>query len=516
MRYAVDAAQMKAMDEQTIHEYQVPAMVLMERAALAVVERIEQLAESETKILCVCGTGNNGGDGIAVARILAQKGYLADILLIGSEEHRTKQMMQQLQIAKKMGLSIRREIDFMEYNIIVDGIFGIGLNREITGDCVNLIHQMNEQKGRAYLIAVDIPSGVHAGNGQFLGCAVMADETVTFQKMKRGILLYPGAEAAGRVTVADVGIVMSSSGDNLEYAYYEPKDVEERLPERFRYSNKGTYGKVLVIAGSNDVTGAAYLSGYAAYRMGCGLVKIVTAASALPVLRTLLPEALTESYDGSGGEEVVKKSIQWSDAVVFGPGITCSSFANELFLMVMHWMKVYDKPLVLDADGINLLSDHVNQQTRNKEERFNYIKEMVPEKTILTPHLMELSRLSLEDVNKIPSNLIDMAEKCPYNSELIYVLKDTRTIVTSKNLRYINVSGNNGMATGGSGDVLTGMIAALLAGGLLREEAATLGVYLHGLAGDYASQELGTRSMLARDIIEALPKVFMDYDGRKL
>lgn len=516
MKFALNSEQMKKLDDKTIHTMKIPSLVLMERAALAVAEAVMKKCDTYSKIVVVCGCGNNGGDGFAVTRILSLKGYHVDILLVGKEEKMTPETKTQMEIVMNLGLSIRRECDFSEYNVIVDSMFGIGLDREVQGEYAQVIHKINEVKGRAYIIAVDIPSGLCANSGQILGCAVQADETVTFQEMKIGLLLYPGANIAGKVTVVDIGILPFLETDTPTYCYYEETDILKLLPKRVAYSNKGTYGKVLIIAGSDAMTGAAYLSAYAAYRMGCGLVKVLTAKNAIPIIRQLLPEALTACYDGDDATEVITNSLLWADVVVIGPGITTSSTAYTLCNQVFKQIMQLNKPLVVDADAINVIAGKLDEECKHKEGRIGAIQEMLPRNTILTPHLGELSRLTLDCVNKVSSYLIDITDHLTYNCELIYVLKDTRTIVASKNLRYINVSGNNGMATGGSGDVLCGIIAGLLSGGLKREEAATLGVYLHGLAGDYAAKEFGTYSMLARDIIEALPKVLMNYERRSL
>jgi NAD(P)H-hydrate epimerase len=366
---------------------------------------------------------------------------------------------------------------------------------------------------------VDIPSGISADCGQILGIAVKANETITFEEMKLGLLLYPGAEYAGKITVVKIGILpMSQQVDSTEaYLFCEPRDIMRLLPKRPAYANKGTFGKVLVIAGSKQVTGAAFLSAYAAYRMGVGLVKILTAYEAIPVLQQLLPEAIFGAYDGDNWEQELMKSITWADSVVLGPGIGTNQNALQLFTKAIDILKSKEcdtPPLVVDADALNILSASLDSENVKKTDRYSSISNKLPKRSILTPHLMELSRLSLEGVNNIPSILIDIARECTYNNELIYVLKDTRTIVSSQNRKVINISGNNAMATGGSGDALTGIIAALLARGLLREEAAMLGVYMHGLAGDASKVKLGANSVLARDIIEALPEVLMNYDGK--
>lgn len=522
MRYALNAKQMKEVDQYSIDTIKIPSMVLMERAAYAVTERVIAAASHLSKIIVICHTGNNGGDGIAVARMLFLKGYDAAVWLLGDTDHMTLETKQQYIIACNLGLSIMRECDLSEYNILVDAIFGIGLSRNIEGRYAEIVVQINERRNRkadhnshCYVIAVDIPSGISADDGSVKGIAVMADETVTFGEQKLGLMLYPGVEYAGKTIVADIGFApLSKAMEQEAFYYYEESDLN-RLPVRKAYSNKGTYGRVLVIAGSDTVTGAAYFTALAAYRMGAGLVKILTAKKAIPVLQTLLPEALFAAYDENQklNQEEVVRCIAWATVIAAGPGIGTDPLAQSLVETVIAECKV---PLVLDADALNILAMKANGELLGTEERFSYFNNILSDNTILTPHLKEFSRLSLYSLNKILSILIDKRSDVIYNTKLTYVIKDTRTIVTSRNLKYLNQSGNHGMATGGSGDVLSGVIAGLIATGIKLEEAATLGVYVHGLAGDAAAKAVGAPFMLARDIIDALSAILKDYEGRSL
>ncbi len=515
MRYALDAVQMKNLDQKTIEQIGIPAMVLMERAALYVAERVREHAKPTDKIIAVCGTGNNGGDGIAAARILHLWGYEVTIGIIGEVEKFSKECREQWKIAKNLGLSLRTEWEISEYNIVIDGIFGIGLSKPVSGVYAKVIQSINQSD--CYVVSVDIPSGVSASHGQVLGCAVKASETITFGEQKLGLLLYPGATYAGKVYIADIGFAQEKM-DSLTYTYFQTSDLD-KLPIRMPYSNKGNYGRVLVIAGTEYMTGAAYFSAAAAYRMGAGLVKILTAKKAIPVLQGMLPEALFAPYDEEDSEEQIKSALEFATVIVIGPGLSTEETSKKLLRKVCKEAKV---PLVVDADGINLLAmlldemipevSYITDEVERLHQRIYHIKELLPEGTILTPHLKELSRLTLYPLYKIPSNLIDIASYCTYNNLMIYVLKDSRTIVASKDLRYINVSGTHGMATGGSGDVLTGIIAGLIAQGLEAGKAATLGVYLHGLAGEEAAKTKSTYSMLAGDIIEALPEVLRNHD----
>ncbi|MBQ9119899.1 MAG: NAD(P)H-hydrate dehydratase [Lachnospiraceae bacterium] len=518
MRYVLDEKQMQEIDGQTIRQVGIPSMVLMERAAVCVAEAAESMLGKGRRVLAVCGTGGNGGDAIALARILHLKGYQAELYPAWEQKETEAQdgeakgaevshepklhpsTEQQLQIARNCGVPeaarTGKKIDFSAYDVIVDGLFGIGLTREITGvyaDCIRAINASGKP-----VIAVDIPSGIHAGSGAVMGVAVRATHTVTFGEAKAGQLLYPGAEYCGKLLVCDIGFpafvterVLVQSGYRM--FTYGGEDVA-RLPERRAYSNKGTYGKVLVIAGSKEITGAAYLCAKAAYQMGVGLVKLLSAAECVNCVRQMLPEALMAVREETPEQlrEQLKRELAWADAVVAGPGISTGAKARELFEALLMEINEQKKPLLLDADALNLLAE--------KPEEMQ--SAMLPEGTVLTPHLKELSRLKKIPVEKIAATLIDTAKQCTYNNELVYVIKDARTIVAAGNEYYINTSGCDGMATGGSGDVLAGMIGGLLTA-MPPAEAARLGVYLHGLAGEKAAEKKGKRAMLAGDLLEA-------------
>lgn len=500
MRYVLDGKQMQEVDRQTIEQVGIPSMVLMERAAVCVVERVKQVLPEGGNVLAVCGTGGNGGDAVAVARMLHLSGYAVELYLAWEEDearlHPSTGM--QLEIARNCGVPetarTGKRMDFGAYDVIVDGLFGIGLTREITGAYAECIRQINASKSR--VIAVDIPSGVHAGTGAIMGVAVQADETVTFGEYKAGQLLYPGAGACGKLTVCDIGFpsfvterVLTQTGYHM--LTYDKTDMC-RLPERKAYSNKGTYGKVLVVAGSEKITGAAYLCAKAAYQMGVGLVKLLSVKECISCVRQMLPEALMSELSPEEGKrrEQLEKEISWADVVVAGPGLSTGKEAKEVLTQLLLIEREQKKPLVLDADALNLLS----------EENEGKWQELLPSGTVLTPHLKELSRLKKLPVAEIAASLIDTAKQCTYNSELVYVIKDARTIVAAGNEYYINTSGCDGMATGGSGDVLAGMIGGLMTA-MPPAEAARLGVYLHGLAGESAAAAKGKRAMLAGDLL---------------
>lgn len=492
MKYAVDSEQMKRIDNYTIQEMKIPGMVLMERAAEAVVTVMKKKISLLDRILVVCGPGNNGGDGIAAGRILFLQGYDVAILFLGEADKATQAMRDQYDIAVKMGIRIENSNKLPEYTIIIDSIFGVGLSREVSGEYEQIILRINELNKTVF--AVDIPSGISADSGRVMKVAIRAEETITFGFHKKGLLLYPGAEYAGNITVADIGFPEEAAACvNLNTFYYEKEDLQ-RLPLRRNYSHKGTYGKVLVIAGSQGMSGAAYLSAKAAYRTGAGLVKILSCEANRTILQTLIPEAVFSAYDQAGLEpsqwqSKLEQELNWASVIVIGPGLGQNQLSQELLDAVVNKAEV---PLIIDADGINLLA---------KDPGI-----MLKDNTILTPHLMEFSRLIGHSIPKITHNLIDTAGHYSYNN-LIYTIKDARTICSYKDRSYINVSGNHGMATGGSGDVLTGMIAALVAQGMEAYEATCLAVYIHGLSGDVAAEEKGAYSMMASDILDGLVTV---------
>ncbi len=499
MKYVVDAHTMNAIDHFTTDEIGIPSMVLMENAARKFVEVMLPQISLEDRILAVCGSGNNGGDGVAAARILHEMGYHVDIYMVGDEAKSTPQMTCQLKIARNIGLSVFNSVKVSEYTVIIDSLFGVGLKRAIEGNYAKRIEEINNCKNKVF--SVDLPSGVDGTNGRILGIAIRANYTVTFGCQKFGLLLFPGCECAGEVTVVDIGFPKKAfDAVSNKGMYYEPEDLI-RMPQRMRRSNKGTYGRVLIIAGSEEICGAAYLSAKAAYRTGAGLVKVLTPECNKAVIQSLLPEVLLSTYSP---QEVdfwrLKKEIDWATVVVIGPGIGLSENSRKMVLYAAENVKI---PLILDADSINLLADEEKYVINDKKNHSTVLH--LPSNVILTPHLKEMSRLTKLSLHHIVSNLYEVATQ--YKGSYVLVLKDARTIVIDEEHVYINVSGNDGMATGGAGDVLTGIIAGLVSQGSDNFTAAALGVYIHGLAGDYAAKQRNHYSVIAGDIADALSYV---------
>ncbi|WP_400245812.1 NAD(P)H-hydrate dehydratase [Niallia sp. JL1B1071] len=490
MEYLLNSEEMKRCDETTIQKIGMPSMVLMERAALSVVEELTSF--DLTRVLVVCGSGNNGADGYAVARLLHLQNIKVDVLFVGDEQKRTTENKQQQKIAEYYGVSSVKEIENNPYTTIVDALFGIGLSRPLSGKYLEIIEQVNQAEGE--ILSVDIPSGISADNGKVMENAMKATLTVTFAFRKLGLVLYPGAEYAGSIKVKDIGITKAGFERIFPKIYTYTSEDLERIPKRHSYSNKGTYGKIVVIAGSKNMSGAAYFSAKAAYRMGAGLVRIVTPEENRQILQTLLPEAIVTTYQRNQLEgDWLTEAINWGSAIVIGPGMGVSEEAKYLLSKLLSISKV---PLVIDADAITIVA---------KEPELLHDH---GQKIIMTPHLGEMSRLTGKPIPEIADDIIEVAEKFAAEKKLTCVLKDARTIVTEgAGNTYVNTSGNNGMATGGTGDVLTGVIVGLLAQGLSVAEAARLGVYIHGLAGDAAASKKGPYGLLADDVCDAINEV---------
>ncbi len=506
--YLVSSEEMKRYDRNTIEYFGVPSPVLMERAALAAAEEIEARCKTGKKVLVVAGCGNNGGDGVAVGRILLLDGYDVEICLIGSREKCSRETEMQLGIAEKYGCLIQNKIGDGEYDIIVDALFGIGLSRKLEGIYAEAVREINSKD--AFVCALDIPSGIHADTGEVMGVAAAADLTVTFAFRKLGHILYPGCKYAGEVVCRQMGITEESFLGKKPRAYTRQGTACGLLPYREPGGNKGTFGKVLVVAGSRNMSGACKLCTESAYRAGAGMVKAVTPEENRLAVQLGVPEALLLPYpaweeEGLSGqsremEEKMREAFAWADAVVAGPGIGTGKEAERL----LEWcLTQTEKPLVLDADAINLLAGREHLRLYLEEHR------AAGRKLIMTPHVGEFARLYGCSAAEAKNGLAQKAKELADRYGCVMAAKDARTVVTccGKDGWYVNTSGNDGMATAGMGDVLAGMIGGLLAQGMEAAEAAVVGVYIHGMAGDLAAEEMGRYSLTAGDVIRTLGAV---------
>lgn len=490
MKVLPTGKQMREADLYTIQHIGIPSMVLMERAALQVVEVMEKEITDLSKILIVCGSGNNGGDGYAIARLLYLKGYDVTIWFVGNDTSRSEENKSQKSIADYYQIPTIDVPDNTKYSVIVDAIFGSGLNRNIEGRYYDVISEMNQMPG--IKVAVDIPSGIHDTSGKVMGIAFCAHVTVAIAFMKRGVAMC-GKEYAGKVSIGDIGITEDSIPvDEVLSFGFEETDLIELFPKRKSNSHKGTYGRVLLIVGSKGMSGAAFLSAKAAYAVGAGLVQIYTAEENRVILQQLLPEAIISTYQ-KYDEEQLKQLLDWADVIGIGSGLGKNESAKKIVRFTLHSAKC---PCVVDADALNILSQHM-------EWLKNINQEM-----IFTPHMKEMARLldcSVQELNAERfEKLLSFIEVYP----VVCTLKDARTIVAKNGKKvYLNLSGNAAMAKAGSGDVLTGIIAGIVGQGVSAFDAACLGVYLHGLAGDVARDQEGSYSVLASDIINGISSV---------
>lgn len=498
MQLWVNAAQMKAADQYTIQKLGVSSLELMEHAAQACVQVLEDEKVDLSHVCVVCGSGNNGGDGFAIARILQNNRYSVETFCVGNPEHYTEETQEQMHRLQECGGKITYGMPQEDsYSVIIDAVFGVGLSHKVEGRYRQVIEQMNRMRGTKF--AVDIPSGLSATTGCILGCAFKADYTVTFQLKKIGLELSQGRTMAGRVIVPDIGISTDSICEDQEIVRTAGKDIYRKmLPDRPEDSNKGTYGRLLVIAGSKGMAGAAYLNAHAAYMTGAGLVRIYTSSDNREILQTLLPEAIITTYEEYNKEELLSL-LTWADGVCIGSGLGMSRLSEKILKTVIEYVKV---PCLIDADGLNLLAE-------NK----NYLNQMAERRFVITPHMKEMSRLTGISVEELKADRIQILKDFISRYRITCVLKDSRTLIASeeKGIR-MNLTGNSAMAKAGSGDVLAGVISGWMVQGKEAEDAAELGTYIHGLSGDLAKFEKGVYSVMARDLIEYISKALMKLE----
>lgn len=493
MATILTAAEMKAADGQEISRG-TPSRILMERAARAALSILKKHFPTE-RVLFLCGGGNNGGDGLAMARFFAEEGGNATVCYAGAWQKNTPDTAKMsAECAVQLSLlpasvSVLKELSLDGVSAVVDALFGIGLTREIGGELADLIQSINASG--IPVLAVDIPSGVDTDTGSVRGIAIRAAHTVSMAAYKFGHFLFPGTLLCGKVHLADIGIPVPTDAAHL----LEKSDLT-RLPPRPARAHKGTFGRVLVIGGSYAMSGAAYLTAKAAYRAGAGLVEIFAPEQNRIIYQTQLPEALLTVYDPENlDKNALRAAIDRADAIAIGMGLGNAPIVTKLVDTVLSRAKV---PVVMDADALGELA-------RGGEIRARLAPCKAP--LILTPHLGEAARLSACSIPQISHTLIPTATQMARELAAVTVLKDARTVITDGVHLSLNAYGNSGMATGGSGDVLAGVIAAFLAAGVAPFPAAELGVLAHALAGDAAKALHGSHGLMASDIIDALSKV---------
>lgn len=484
MKRLATAQQMKMIDDYTINEIGISSLVLMERAGFGVYEEVIKKAKKDDKILIICGSGNNGADGMVVARYLIDSGYDVEIALTkknsGSREYCT-----QLAILKKLDASIMYYENIKDdgYDIVVDALFGTGLNKDVTGDYHDLIKKINAID--AYKISIDIASGLNATYGSIMNIAIKADLTVTFGLEKVAHNIYPGRLYSGKVIVKDIGFLEDTKKKyaNTHYTY---DDEFNLLPKRIANSHKGTYGKVLIVAGSKDMFGALFFAAKSAYLMGSGLVYIYTNKENKIAINSALPEAICYTYEDNPNSEILYNLLKSTDVCMVGSGLSTSEDAKKILDIVI---KSVAKKIVLDADAINILDEKKINRLKGKD-------------VVITPHVKEfqrlINRLSFEDLGNNITNVVEFSKK--YDLKL--VLKDASTVIAEdENNIFINTTGNTSLSKGGSGDILAGIISSLIGQGVESYEAMRLGCFIHGKIAESVSKIKGERSVLATDLL---------------
>ncbi len=493
---------MRKIDLDTIEVYGIHGRVLMERAGVAVAARIRE-RYSIRKVTVFAGSGNNGGDGLVVARELHNAGYNVKALIAGSRNRLNTDCRVQYDTARKMGVPMEFKTEAapgdLHGALVVDAVFGTGLARPVAGKIAEAFGAINESP--CPVVAVDIPSGVSADTGGVLGTAIKADTTVTFGAPKRGHLLHPGAGHTGRLYVEDIGFPKKLF-EAVPCTLLEREKMTLLMPPRPAYSHKGDYGHVLVVAGSRGKTGAALMAARACMRAGAGMVTLGVPESLADIYQGSVMEEmvlpLPDTGDGAlslGALEPVLGFLEGrADVLALGPGL---GRAEETAAFVRELLARCPAPMVVDADGLNALSGAPD------------ILKKARAPLVLTPHPGEFSRLSGTGVKEIESDRVEAALAFAKQTGAYLILKGAPAIVAEPGGEaFINSTGNPGMAKAGTGDALTGVLAACLSQGLSPLESSLLGVYAHGLAGDLAAVEKTGRSVLASDLIEAVPAAF--------
>ncbi|MBN1515544.1 NAD(P)H-hydrate dehydratase [Candidatus Sumerlaeota bacterium] len=501
----VTAAEMREIDRIAIQERGINGSVLMDRAGKALTREIMEHFKPSS-VCIVTGRGNNAGDGFVAAHYLHEAGVKVHCAcLCGMEEltgdaltHYVK-MDSEIKVTDIKSASQLSGI-FQEQQVIVDALLGTGAKGAPRGIFGEAIDEIN--RARKTVVAADIPSGLPADGGDPEGACVLADLTVCMGLPKMGMMIYPGIEACGRLVIDSIGfpddlMQDSSFTDNL----IDPGIVRDVLPVRQPNSHKGTYGRVMVIAGSRGMTGAAIFCSRGAMRAGAGLVYVAVKQSLNPIMEISLPQALTIPMPGeqSGALDaacfdLLKGASKTMDVIALGPGMSQAPGTQELILRLLE----VEKPLVLDADGLNALQGDMSPLKRRKAP------------TVVTPHPGELSRMIGRPVDEIQRHRLEVARQFAQEHQVHMVLKGERTVVADPNGEvFINPTGNTALAQGGSGDVLTGMIAGLLAQNCTEREASLIAVYIHGLAAELAAKVQGERGAVVEDILAHIGPAFL-------
>jgi hydroxyethylthiazole kinase-like uncharacterized protein yjeF len=514
----LNTAQMREADRRTVEDIGIPSLVLMENAGRQAVAAMEAIYSDllERQVAVLCGRGNNGGDGFVIARTLVQRGVDVAVFLIGSVAEVRGDARANLEVLGRLGLTVVEvadsqawELHFSEVSdctLIVDAIFGTGLNAPVSGFIESVITDVNASG--IQVVAIDLPSGLSADSPDPIGPSIEAGLTVTIGAPKLPLVLPPAELRAGDIVIADIGIpaevLDAVEGPRLELL--TRGGMRELITPRAADSHKGDYGRVLVVAGSRGKTGAAHLAAIGALRSGAGLVTIVTPASCQPVIAAMAPEYMTEglheSGDGLDVDEVDRVIEMARDVIAIGPGLGQAPGTREFIRQLVDRATM---PLIVDADGLNAFAADPDRLS-GREGR----------DIIITPHPGEMARLVRMSTDEVQASRLDIARNFASAHHAFVVLKGHRTLIATPDGKvFINPTGNPGMATGGTGDILTGMIAAWLAQLLDAEAACKVAVYLHGLAGDLAEADEGEVAMTAGDVAGHLGDALQELTARR-
>jgi len=515
VRSVFTAEEMRRLDRHAIAELGIPGATLMENAgrgaAESIIAALPELGAPRrgARVVVVCGKGGNGGDGFVVARWLKRRGALPSVLLAFPPAEIGGDARLKLEEMRRSGIRPLRLADgaasaLARAHVVVDALLGTGSRGSPEGSVARAIELINAS-GRP-VVALDIPSGMSADGGAPAGPAIRAALTLAFAGLKRGLVTAPGDELAGRVSVVPIGVPDGEVARGVTTFLLEASDVAPHVPRRLRAAHKGTYGHLLLVAGSLGKTGAAALAAAAAMRSGSGLVTVATPVSQQPVVASLVVEAMTEPLPETPARtlalkarDVIVELAAPRDAVAIGPGIGLDEETQQLVRSLIQELR---KPLAADADALTALAGHLEALRA------------APSVRCLTPHPGEMARMLGARVDDVQRDRIETAREFATRYRVYVVLKGARSVIGTPDGRvFVNPSGNPGMASGGTGDVLTGMLGAFLARGMEPGAALQSSVYLHGSAGDIAAERVGEEALIARDVVAAIPEAFKRLRG---
>lgn len=483
----VKGKEMKEIDRLSIEKYGIASLKLMEAAGSSVYDEIiKELDGQDKKVIIICGKGNNGGDGYVIARKLTEKNISTKLYTTVDTDALKGDARDNYERLIDLGIQIEDVYesktfleDILKSDIVVDAILGTGISREVDEKLKKIVEIINRSHRKVF--AVDIPSGIGSDDGKIYGVAIKAYKTITFGLPKIGLILYPGADYVGELIVKDIGIEEKAIEEmDINTFIIDDKMVKDSIKKRYKDTHKGTFGKALIIAGSKGMAGAAILSARAALRSGAGLVTIAVNEAINDIIQMSVPEAITLPF-----KEIEERMKNFS-SIAIGPGLGEN---QGLFYWIENIVEKYDGPIILDADALNIIGNQADTIFSKNS------------KIIITPHPGEMAKLTGLSIKEINENKIDIGRAFSKKWGIAIILKGARTVIAFPNGEvYINTTGNPGMATGGSGDVLTGVLASLSGQVESIENAIISSVYIHGRGGDIMANKIGQYGLIAGDI----------------